>query len=269
MASDAEQKETYAATLKSIQEARERISGFAHVTPVFSSCCVNQIARANLYFKCELLQKSGAFKFRGACNAVLSLPKDIASRGVITHSSGNHAAALALAAKIQGIPAFVIMPKNAPKCKVENVKRYGGKIYFSEPTLESREEIAQDVQKQTGATLIHPYNDTRVISGQGTIALELLEQIPELDALIVPISGGGLISGITLAAKSVNSSIRIFAAEPKGADDAAQSKAVGKLLTNSHTDTIADGLRASLGSLTWFELWMLHFFLYLWFLILN
>ncbi|KAI5064227.1 hypothetical protein GOP47_0020897 [Adiantum capillus-veneris] len=247
----AEEKQGYAASLASIQEARRRISPFAHVTPVLSSSSLNQRARTNLYFKCELFQKGGAFKFRGACNAVLSLPQDLASKGVITHSSGNHAAAIALAAKMHGIPAFVVMPKNAPKCKVENVKRYGGKIYFSEPMLKSREEVALSVQEQTGAALVHPYNDGRIISGQGTISLELLEQIPELDAIIVPISGGGLISGITIAAKAINPNIKIFAAEPEGADDAAQSKAAGKLIITPHTHTIADGLRASLGSLTW------------------
>eukprot|EP00250_Pteridium_aquilinum_P009062 c18416_g2_i1 orf=93-1094(-) len=251
MGSIEEEGQRYAANLASIREAQKRVSPFVHVTPVLTSSSLNHQAHANLYFKCELFQKGGAFKFRGASNAILSLSHDSASNGVVTHSSGNHAAAVALAAKLRNIPAFIVMPKNAPKCKVENVKRYGGNIYFSEPTIESREEVARSVQEQTGATMIHPYNDGRIISGQGTVALELLEQVPELDAIIVPISGGGLISGITLAAKTIKPKIRIFAAEPKGADDAAQSKAAGKIVTLPHTNTIADGLRACMGSLTW------------------
>lgn len=241
----------YAATLASIQEAQERIRPFVHVTPVLTCSSLDEQAGRKLYFKCELFQKGGAFKFRGASNAVLSLSQESASKGVLTHSSGNHAAAVALAAKMRNIPAFIVMPKNAPKCKVENVRRYGGNIFFCEATIESREELAGNVQEETGATMIHPFNDGRIISGQGTIALELLQQAPQLDAIIVPISGGGLISGIALAAKAIKPNIRIFAAEPKGADDAAQSKAAGRLVTLSHTNTIADGLRAWLGCLTW------------------
>lgn len=241
----------YAASLASIREAQKRIAPFVHVTPVLTSSSLDQLAHANLYFKCELFQKGGAFKFRGASNAILSLSQESSSKGVLTHSSGNHAAAVALAAKIRNIPAFIVMPKNAPKCKVANVKRYGGNIHFCDPTIESREEVACNVQEETGATMIHPYNDGRIISGQGTLALELLEQVPELDAIVVPISGGGLISGISLAARGIKPGIKIFAAEPKGADDAAQSKAAGELVTLRHTHTIADGLRACLGSLTW------------------
>ncbi|KAJ4950647.1 hypothetical protein NE237_027479 [Protea cynaroides] len=193
----------------------------------------------------------GAFKFRGACNAISSLEEHQAAKGVVTHSSGNHAAAVSLAAKLRGIPAYIVIPNNAPNCKVENVKRYGGQVIWSEATIQSRESVAAKVLEETGAVLIHPFNDGRIISGQGTIALELLEQVPQLDTIIVPISGGGLISGVALAAKSINPAIQVLAAEPKGANDAAQSKAAGRIVKLSETNTVADGLRAFLGDLTW------------------
>ncbi|KAH7864481.1 hypothetical protein Vadar_029999 [Vaccinium darrowii] len=243
--------EKYAADISSIREAQVRISSFIHRTPVISSETLNAIAGRNLFFKCECFQKGGSFKFRGACNAVFSLDDDQAAKGVVTHSSGNYAAALSLAAKLRGIPAYIVVPKNAPKCKVENVKRYGGRVIWSEPNLRSREDMATKVLQETGAVLLHPYNDGRTISGQGTISLELLEQAPQLDTIIVPISGGGLISGVALAAKSINPAIRILAAEPMGANDAAQSKAAGRIITLPETNTIADGLRAFLGDLTW------------------
>jgi len=243
--------EKYAADISSIREAQVRISFFIHRTPVISSETLNAIAGRNLFFKCECFQKGGSFKFRGACNAVFSLDDDQAAKGVVTHSSGNYAAALSLAAKLRGIPAYIVVPKNAPKCKVENVKRYGGRVIWSEPNLRSREDMATKVLQETGAVLLHPYNDGRTISGQGTISLELLEQAPQLDTIIVPISGGGLISGVALAAKSINPAIRILAAEPMGANDAAQSKAAGRIITLPETNTIADGLRAFLGDLTW------------------
>ncbi|KAL8170650.1 hypothetical protein V2J09_022454 [Rumex salicifolius] len=243
----------YAADLSSIKEAWNRIKQVVNKTPVLSSKTLDLMAGTgrNLLFKCECFQKGGAFKFRGASNAVLSLSDENAEKGVLTHSSGNHAAALSLAAKLRGIPAYIIIPKNAPKCKVQNVLRYGGKVIECEPTMHSRESTAAKVLKETGAVLIHPYNDRRVMSGQGTIALELLEEHPEVDTIIVPISGGGLISGVSLAAKSINPAIRILAAEPRGANDAALSKEAGKIITLSETNTIADGLRASLGDLTW------------------
>ncbi|XAR52180.1 Serine racemase [Bertholletia excelsa] len=246
-----EKVEKYAANISSIREAQARIGSLIHRTPVFCSETLNSITGRKLFFKCECFQKGGAFKFRGACNAIFSLTDDQAAKGVVTHSSGNHAAALALAAKVRGVPAYVVIPKNAPKCKVENVIRYGGQVIWSEPTMKSREETATRVLQETGAVLVHPYNDGRIISGQGTISLELLEQAPHIDTIIVPISGGGLISGVVVAAKSINPEIRVLAAEPKGADDAAQSKAAGKIITLSETNTIADGLRASLGDLTW------------------
>ncbi|XP_057478260.1 serine racemase [Actinidia eriantha] len=243
--------ENYAADISSIREAQVRISSFIHKTPVFSSETINAIAGRKLFFKCECFQKGGAFKFRGACNAIFSLDDVQAAKGVVTHSSGNHAAALSLAAKLRGIPAYIVIPKNAPKCKVENVVRYGGQVIWSEPTIRSREDTATRVLQETGAILVHPYNDGRVISGQGTISLELLEQVPQIDTIIVPISGGGLISGVALAAKSINPAIQVLAAEPRGANDAAQSKAAGRIITLPETNTIADGLRAFLGDLTW------------------
>nr|XP_016457953.1 PREDICTED: serine racemase-like [Nicotiana tabacum]XP_016457954.1 PREDICTED: serine racemase-like [Nicotiana tabacum]XP_016457955.1 PREDICTED: serine racemase-like [Nicotiana tabacum] len=243
--------DNYAADISSIRGAQVRIEPFVHKTPVLTSETLNSIAGRKLYFKCECFQKGGAFKFRGACNAIYSLDDDQAAKGVVTHSSGNHAAALALAAKLRGIPAYIVIPKNAPKCKVENVKRYGGQIIRSEPSMQSREDTANKVLQDTGAVLIHPYNDGRIISGQGTISLEFLEQAQDIDTLIVPISGGGLISGVALAAKSINPAIRILAAEPMGADDAFQSKINGRITKLSEVNTIADGLRAFLGDLTW------------------
>ncbi|XP_059316795.1 serine racemase [Lycium ferocissimum] len=243
--------EGYAADISSIRQAQVRIEPFAHKTPVLTSETLNSITGRKLYFKCECFQKGGAFKFRGACNAIYSLDDDRAAKGVVTHSSGNHAAALALAAKLRGIPAYIVIPINAPKCKVENVKRYGGQVIWSEPSMQSREDTANKVLQDTGAVLIHPYNDRRIISGQGTISLELLEQASEIDTLIVPISGGGLISGVALAAKAINPAIRILAAEPMGADDAFQSKINGRITKLSEVNTIADGLRAFLGDLTW------------------
>ncbi|KAJ6840760.1 putative serine racemase [Iris pallida] len=244
------QSQNYAADIETIKEAQLRIGPYIHKTPVLSSTTLDGLAGKRLYFKCECFQKGGAFKFRGASNAIFSLTDEEAAKGVVTHSSGNHAAAVSLAAKLRGIPAYIVVPKNAPKCKVENVKRYGGQVIWSETTMLSRESTASKVQQETGAVLIHPFNDTRIISGQGTISLELMEQVPEIDTIIVPISGGGLISGVTLAAKAINPAIRVLAAEPRGADDAAQSKTAGRIITLPQTNTIADGLRASLGDLT-------------------
>ncbi|CAK9205363.1 unnamed protein product [Sphagnum jensenii] len=244
-------RKRYAADLKSIMEARKRIAPYAHATPVITSSTLDALAGRKLFFKCELLQKGGAFKFRGACNAILSLSEDEAKRGVLTHSSGNHAAAVALAARIRGIKAHIVVPRNVPACKLENVKRYGGQITLCEPSLEARQKEAARIQQSTGAVLVHSSNDPDIISGQGTVALEFLEQVPLLDAIIVPISGGGLISGIALAAKAIKPEIIIIAAEPSGADDAAQSKAAGRIVTLKQPKTIADGLRASLGNFTW------------------
>ncbi|PHT39720.1 Serine racemase [Capsicum baccatum] len=241
----------YAADIVSIREAQARIKPFARKTPVFTSDTLDSVVGRKLYFKCECFQKGGAFKFRGACNAVFSLDDAQATKGVVTHSSGNHAAALSLAAKLRGIPAYVVVPRNAPKCKLANVKRYGGQVIFSEPTMQSREDTANKVMRDTGAVLIPSSNDGRIISGQGTICLELLEQVSQIDTLIVPICGGGMASGVALAAKAINRAIRIFAAEPLGANDAFLSKKNGRITKLSEVDTVADGLGAFLGDHTW------------------
>ncbi|PIA34190.1 hypothetical protein AQUCO_03800044v1 [Aquilegia coerulea] len=187
----------YAADISSIKDAKLRIESFIHKTPIMSSEYLNSVSGRKLFFKCECFQKGGAFKFRGASNAIFSLGNDQAVKGVVTHSSGNHAAAVSLAAKLRGIPAYIVIPKNAPDCKVENVRRYGGKIFWSEATMQSRESVSTKVMEDTGAILIHPFNDGRIISGQGTISLELLEQIPQIDTIIVPISG--LLSNFVLS----------------------------------------------------------------------
>lgn len=241
----------YAVTLDDVRDAAKRIEGLAHRTPVITCATLDRLAGRSLFFKCENLQKVGAFKFRGACNAVRKLPSEAASRGVITHSSGNHAQALALAAKLRGIPATIVMPRNAPAVKRSAVEDYGGRVVLCEPTLTARESTVAAIQAETGATLIHPYNHPDVIAGQGTVALELLEQVADLDAIVAPIGGGGLVSGLTLTAKILRPSLVIFAAEPKGADDAARSKAAGTLIPQIGPQTIADGLLTSLGDLTW------------------
>jgi threonine dehydratase len=208
------------------------------------------MVRARLFFKCENFQKTGAFKFRGACNAVFLLSEEEASRGVVTHSSGNFAAALALAASKRGITARIVMPSNAPAVKVAAVKGYGGIITFCEPTLASRESMAAKVIEETGATFIHPYNDHRIIAGQGTAALELMEEIPDLDFLLAPVGGGGLLSGTAIAAKGLNPKIKVIGCEPKNADDAYRSMKAGRIIPSENPNTIADGLRTSLGDKT-------------------
>jgi threonine dehydratase/serine racemase len=238
-------------TLEAVRAAAERIAGLAHRTPVETCSTLDRLAGRSLFFKCEHLQKAGAFKFRGACNAVRKLDDSRAARGVVTHSSGNHAQALALAAKLRGIPAHVVMPRTASSVKRRAVEGYGGRVILCEPTLAAREATAEKVLAETGGTFIHPYNNADVIAGQGTVALELLEQVPQLDALVAPVGGGGLVSGICLTARALRPQIRIFAAEPAGADDAARSKAAGRLLPQAAPQTLADGLLTSLGELTW------------------
>lgn len=234
-----------------IQQAAQRLAGRAHRTPVMTCATLDRMAGRELFFKCEQFQKVGAFKFRGACNAVMRLAPDIAPRGVATHSSGNHAQALALAAAIRGIPAHIVMPRTASPVKRRAVEKYGGRVVECEPTLEARETTAAAVMAETGATMIPPYNHPDVIAGQGTIALELLEQTTQLDAVVMPVGGGGLMAGVTIAAKAMAPAIRVFAAEPAGADDAARSKAAGALVPQTGPRTIADGLLTSLGDLTW------------------
>lgn len=238
-------------TFADVQSAAKRLHGVAHRTPVESCKTLNNLAGRDLFFKCEHKQKVGAFKFRGASNAVMQLSDDEAAHGVVTHSSGNHAQALALAAKTRGIPAFIVMPKNAPRIKREAVKGYGAKIIDCEPNQVDREATAARVQQETGATFIHPYNDPRIIAGQGTAALELLDDVPDLDAIIAPVGGGGLMSGSCLAARGINETIRLFAAEPAGADDAARSMKENRIVPMPNPQTIADGLRTSLGDLTY------------------
>lgn len=237
-------------TLNDIRQAAERIRPYAHRTPVLTNESLNRQVEAQVFLKCENLQKVGAFKFRGACNAVFSLSDEEAVRGVCTHSSGNHAAALALAARMRGIPAYIVMPSNAPQVKKDAVAGYGGIITFCEPTLAARESTLDRIRLDTGASVVHPYNDERVITGQGTAALELLEDVPDLDVIIAPVGGGGLLSGTSIAATGIKKGIRVIAGEPEMADDAFRSMQAGKIIPSENPKTIADGLLTSLGDLT-------------------
>jgi threonine dehydratase len=230
-----------------IEAARERIAGKVHVTPVLTSAALDALAGARLYFKCENLQTCGAFKARGATNAVFALAENEARRGVATHSSGNHAAALAHAARLRGVPAHVVMPSNASAAKSAAVSRYGAEITWCAPTLAARESTLREVIAATGATLVHPYNDLAVMAGQGTAAVELLEEVPDLDLLLCPVGGGGLLSGTAVAAKTLHAKIRVVGVEPAGADDAARSFRAGHIIPSTDPHTIADGLRSSLG----------------------
>jgi len=241
-------------TLADIRAAHTRIRDRIHRTPVMTSAALNEQAGAQLFFKCENLQKIGAFKARGATNAVALLSDEEAKRGVVTHSSGNHAAALARAAKLRGIPAYIVMPSNCPQAKVASVRRYGAEVILCEPTYAARESNAKSVVERTGAAFIHPFNDYRVMAGQGTLALELLEDVPDLTDILCPVGGGGLISGVATAIKSINPEIHVFGVEPKGADDAAQSLAAGRIIPCTAPDTVADGLRGTLGELTFEEI---------------
>jgi threonine dehydratase len=237
-------------TFTDVLQAAERIRPYAHRTPVVTCASLDQDTGAQVFLKCENFQKVGAFKFRGACNAVFSLSDEEARRGVVAHSSGNHAQALALAARLRGIPAYVVMPDNAPGVKKAAVAGYGGIITFCPPTLAAREATQAQVIAATGATEVHPYNNELVIAGQGTAALELFSEVPELDVVIVPVGGGGLLSGTALAAAGVSPRTRVLAAEPERADDAYRSLAAGKIIPSDNPQTIADGLLTSLGELT-------------------
>ena len=236
--------------LATIRAAQARIAPHVHRTPVQTSHSLDAATGATLFFKCENLQKVGAFKARGACNAVFSLPDADARRGVVTHSSGNHGAALAFAAQRRGIPAYVVMPDMAPKIKVANVEGFGAQVYFCASTLAAREATCAQVVANTGGTLVHPYDDYDVIAGQGTAALELLAEVGDLDAIIAPVGGGGLLSGTAIAAKGVAPRITVLGAEPAGADDAARSFASGTLHAMPYPQTIADGLRGALSQRT-------------------
>jgi threonine dehydratase len=237
-------------TLPDVRQAAERIRPYAHRTPVLTNASLDEQLGATVFLKCENLQKVGAFKFRGACNAVFSLSDEDATRGVATHSSGNHAQALALAARLRGIPAYIVMPENAPAVKKAAVAGYGGQVTYCEPTLQAREITLAQIVQETDASVVHPYNNYQVIAGQGTAALELLEDIPDLDAIIAPVGGGGLLSGTAIAAKGLSAHIRVLGAEPEMADDAYRSLQAGRILPSANPRTIADGLLTSLGTLT-------------------
>jgi threonine dehydratase len=241
-------------TLPQIREAHSRIRDKINLTPVMTSRTLDAHAHAHLFFKCENFQKGGAFKARGATNAVFCLSEDEARRGVATHSSGNHGAALARAAGLRGIRAHVVMPDNAPNAKRQSVERYGGIIHPCAPTLQAREATLERVLADTGASPIHPYNDLRVMAGQGTAALELLDAVADLDFVLCPVGGGGLLSGTAVASKGLKPSIRVVGVEPAGADDAARSFRTGRIVPSVDPNTIADGLRASLGELTFAEI---------------
>lgn len=240
----------YAIDLAAIQQAASRIAQHVIRTPVVSCSLIDQRADSQLFFKCENLQHVGAFKARGACNAVFELTDAEAAAGVVTHSSGNHAAALARAARLRGIEAHIVMPRNSSTVKIDAVRGLGVEPRFCEPDATSRQAMADEVIAETGATFIHPYNNSMVMAGQGTAALELLEQVSNLDAMIAPVGGGGLLSGTLIAAKSLKPEIRIYGAEPAWADDAKRSLQSGQIQQPTRYDTIADGLRTPLGTLT-------------------
>lgn len=237
-------------TFSDIQQAHIRVAGYIHNTPVLNSSGINEMTGTTSHFKCENFQKVGAFKYRGATNAVLSLTDAEATKGVATHSSGNHAAALALAARKRGIKCYVVMPHTAPVPKIEAVRHYGAEITFCEPNLQSREETLKVIMAQTGAAMVHPYDNFRVICGQATAAKELLEEVPGLEVLFAPVGGGGLLSGSALAAKSINPKIIVIGCEPANADDAFRSFKSGVICPSVNPVTIADGLLTSLSELT-------------------
>ena len=233
-----------------IKSAAERIDGFIHHTPVLTSRILNERFGCELYFKCENFQRVGAFKFRGATNAVLSLTAEERKRGVVTHSSGNHAAALALAARMNGVKAYIVMPENAPSVKKNAVAGYGADITFCKPTQKDREETTERIMEETGAILVHPYDNFNVICGQGTAALELLRETGNLDIVVAPVGGGGLMSGTSVSVRGIDQAAQVFGAEPLNADDACRSLATGVIQPSVNPDTIADGLLTSLSELT-------------------
>lgn len=230
-----------------IRAAHDRIRPYVVRTPVRTSATLDAATGGRLFFKCENLQAVGAFKARGAANAIFSLTAAEAARGVATHSSGNHAAAVARAAGLRGIPAYIVMPANSAKSKIRNVENFGGRITFCEPTSPAREAACARLMAETGAVLIHPFNDYRVMAGQGTAAIELLEDQPDLDLILCPVGGGGLLCGTAVAAKSLHPTIRVIATEPAGADDAARSLRAGRIIPAENVNTLADGLRTTIG----------------------
>jgi len=238
-------------TIDDVRAARERIAPYIHRTPVLTSSFLDGLTGAELHFKCENFQKAGAFKVRGASNAVFGLSDAAAARGVATHSSGNHALSLSYAAGQRGIPCHVVMPRTAPQAKKDAVRGYGGIITECEPSTSSREEVFAKVQDETGADFVHPYNDLRVIAGQATCSAELIEQVSGLDAVIAPIGGGGMISGTCLTLSHLAPHVEIYAAEPEQADDAARSFRAGHIIADDAPVTVADGLKVPLKENTW------------------
>lgn len=238
-------------TYDDVLAAHERIRPHIHRTPVLTSSYFNEVTGAELFFKCENFQKAGAFKVRGACNAVFGLSDAMAAKGVATHSSGNHALSLSYAAGRRGIPCHVVMPRTAPEAKKAAVRGYGGQITECEPSTSSREAVFAEVQARTGAEFVHPYNDPRVIAGQGTCSRELMEQVEGLDAVVAPIGGGGMISGTCLTLSAIAPQVEIYAAEPQNADDACRSFKAGHIIADDAPETVADGLKVPLKELTW------------------
>ena len=238
-------------TLNMVRQAAAAIAGLAHRTPVVTCSALDNVAGCRLFLKCENFQKVGAFKFRGAANALANIDERELQRGVITHSSGNHAQALALAAAMKTVPATVVMPSNSPQAKMDAVRDYGARVVECEPTLASREETMERERAKSQAIFVPPFNDLRIIAGQGTAVLELLEEVPDLDVVIAPVGGGGLISGTAIAGKGSRPGLQIVAAEPAGADDAFRSKQTGELIPQTNPQTVCDGLLTSLGSFTW------------------
>lgn len=230
--------------------AHQIVQKYAHKTPVLTNTSINHICGAEIFFKCENFQKVGAFKFRGASNSVFSLTDEDARKGVATHSSGNHAQALALSAKMRGIPAVIVMPENSPKVKSDAVIGYGAEVVFCKPTLQAREDALNKIVEEQGCTFIHPYNNPMVIAGQATAAKELIEDVPDLDYIIAPVGGGGLMSGTLISTKYLSPSTKVIGAEPEGADDAYRSLISGEIEPSINPNTIADGLLTSLGEIT-------------------
>ena len=241
----------YAASIDDIRAAAGRIKGIGHRTPILTSQTLDEMAGRKLFFKCENFQKVGAFKLRGGWNAVSMLSDEEAAKGVCTHSSGNHAQAVAFSAMKRGIASYIVMPNNVPDVKLDAVKGYGANIILCEPTLEARETTLDEITKKTGAQVVHPFNNPNVIAGQGTAALEMIEDLGTLDAIIAPIGGGGLMSGTCIATRSLLPETKLFGAEPAGADDAYRSLKEGKIIPQTNPDTICDGLLTSLGEYTW------------------
>ena len=243
--------EKYAASIDDIRAAAGRIKGVGHRTPILTSQTLDEMAGRKLFFKCENFQKIGAFKLRGGWNAISMLSDEEAANGVCTHSSGNHAQAVAFSAMKRGITSYIVMPNNVPDVKLDAVKGYGANITLCEPTLEARKKTLDEIAKKTGAQVVHPFNNPNVIAGQGTAALEMIEDLGTLDAIIAPIGGGGLMSGTCITTRNLLPEAKLFGAEPAGADDAYHSLKQGKIIPQTNPDTICDGLLTSLGEYTW------------------